>query len=198
VLPASTAALRLALEIAQAGDGPYASGMLTALIDNVAEQPTVTPVWTGPESNTPGGRLTLAVLADLISEADQEVLLVSYATLPGAEVRSALAAAAGRGVEITTLLERNASNPQFTDHGEPFPDLPARRLCWPATNRPAGAAMHAKILVVDRRTALIGSANLTGYGLQRNLECGLLVRGGPVPASIADHLLTLGGLECLP
>ncbi len=55
--------------------------------------------------------------------------------------------------------------------------------------------MHAKILVVDRRVALVGSANLTGYGLERNLECGLLVRGGPVPRLLVEHLLTARGLE---
>ncbi len=85
-------------------------------------------MWTGPESDTPGGRLTLAVLADLIGEAQQEVLLVSYATFLCAEVGSALAAAARRGVVITTVLERNADNSQFTNHGEPFPDLLAQRL----------------------------------------------------------------------
>lgn len=44
--------------------------------------------------------------------------------------------------------------------------------------------MHAKVQVVDRRTALVGSANLTGYGLERNLECGLLVTGGAVPQAL--------------
>ncbi len=55
--------------------------------------------------------------------------------------------------------------------------------------------MHAKVLVVDRRTALVGSANLTGYALERNLECGLLLRGGPVPSLLVDHLLSANGLE---
>lgn len=57
--------------------------------------------------------------------------------------------------------------------------------------------MHAKVLVVDRRVALVGSANLTGYGLERNLECGLLVRGGLVPAALAEHLLHLRDLQAL-
>jgi phosphatidylserine/phosphatidylglycerophosphate/cardiolipin synthase-like enzyme len=55
--------------------------------------------------------------------------------------------------------------------------------------------MHAKILIVDRRTALIGSANLTGSALQRNLECGLLVRGGHIPGQLAEHLLTARGVS---
>ncbi|WP_425454039.1 phospholipase D-like domain-containing protein [Nocardioides immobilis] len=52
--------------------------------------------------------------------------------------------------------------------------------------------MHAKVLVVDRRTALVGSANLTGHALERNLECGLLVRGG---RSKVHHHQVEGGVS---
>lgn len=195
VLPQSAAAVRTALRLAGQGEGPYTAGLLTSRLDAVAEQCQVTPVWTGPESNAGHGRLTLAVLADLISEAEAALLLASYATIPGPDVREALGAAAARGVAITLLLERGMDNPHFAGFADPFPNLPARRLCWPADRRPTGASMHAKVLVVDRRTALVGSANLTGYGLERNLECGLLLRGGPVPGLLVEHLLTAGGVH---
>ena len=55
--------------------------------------------------------------------------------------------------------------------------------------------MHAKILVVDRRIALVGSANLTGHALERNLECGVLIRGGPVPGQLVAHLLGADSLR---
>lgn len=195
VLPASAAAVRTALGLTRQGDGPFAAGLLTSRLDTIDEQAQVTPVWTGPQSEALHGRLTLAVLADLIDEARRDILLVSYATVPGDNVRAALASAADRGVVITLLLERAADNPRFEGHDDPFPGLPARRLCWPAAERPVGAAMHAKVLVIDRQTALVGSANLTGYGLERNLECGLLVRGGRVPTLLADHLLSADGLR---
>jgi cardiolipin synthase A/B len=195
VLHESAAAVRAATAVAVGGDGVFAAGLLTARLDMADEQVQVTPVWTGPQSDHIHGRLTLAALADLIDEARRELLLVSYATIPGDDVRAALGAAAAKGVEITLLLERNVDNPQFTGHSDPFPNLPARRLCWPAHARPSGASMHAKLLVVDRRTALVGSANLTGYGLERNLECGLLLRGGPVPGRLVDHLLAADGVE---
>jgi phosphatidylserine/phosphatidylglycerophosphate/cardiolipin synthase-like enzyme len=195
VLPPSDAAVRMAMDLAVNGDGPFLAGLLVGRLESVIEQPTVTPVWTGPESETVQGRLTLAVLADLIEEARREVLLVSYATMPSEKVRAALSAAAERGVAITTLLERTADNPRFEGHGEPFPGISARRLCWPAADRPVGASMHAKVLVVDRHTALIGSANLTGYGLERNLECGVLIRGGHVPTLLVEHLLSAQGVR---
>ena len=194
-LPASVAAAEAALVLAEAGDGPYTSGALRARLDVLACQPEVTPVWTGPDSHQHVGRLTAAVLADLISEARAEILLVSYATFPDAEVRAALSAAVARGVAVTTLLEREVDNPNYDSDIDPFPGLAARRLFWPLHERPPGAAMHAKILVVDRHTALVGSANLTGSGLERNLECGLLVRGGQLPGEITDHILGLSVLS---
>lgn len=195
MLPESAAAVRTAMELTDQGDGPYAAGLLTGWVDAIDQQPQLTPVWTGPESDRGQGRLTLAVVADLIDEARREILLVSYETVPSENIRAALAAAASRGVSVALLLERAADNHRFEAHADPFPDLPARRLRWPAVERPAGASMHAKVLVIDRRTALVGSANLTGYGLERNLECGLLIRGGRVPPLLAEHLLTADGIQ---
>lgn len=76
--------------------------------------------------------------------------------------------------------------------------LRARHLVWPSQHREAGAALHAKVLVVDRQTVLVGSANLTGHGLERNLECGLLVRGGPVPERIVAHLYSIASFFEVP
>lgn len=194
-LPESSAALRTGLVLTKQGDAAFAAGVLTGQLDAAVTRPHITPVWTGPESNTGHGRLTLAVVADLIAEAQQEVLLVSYATVPGEGIRHALHDAVDRGVAVTLLLERGQDNPKFRGHGEPFPRLPARRLIWPAPARSPDASMHAKVLVVDRRTALVGSANLTGYALERNLECGLLIRGGPVPGLLTDHLQSAEGLQ---
>jgi phosphatidylserine/phosphatidylglycerophosphate/cardiolipin synthase-like enzyme len=73
----------------------------------------------------------------------------------------------------------------------PFPGLTADRLRWPANRRPPGASLHAKIIVVDDVVALVGSANLTGRAMESNLECGILIRGGPQPAAIRAHIMDL-------
>ncbi len=194
-LPASSAAVRTGLALAKQGDAAFAAGLLTGQLDAAAARPHVTPVWTGPQSDAGHGRLTLAVVADLIAEAQQELVLASYAAVPSDSIKHALHDAADRGVAVTLLLERPRDNPKFHGHCDPFPGLSARRLTWPASARPSGASMHAKVLVVDCRTALVGSANLTGHALERNLECGLLIRGGKVPTMLVDHLLSAGGLQ---
>ena len=51
--------------------------------------------------------------------------------------------------------------------------------------------MHAKVIVVDDRVALVGSANLTSRAMETNLECGILIRGGPQPRAIREHVTEL-------
>jgi cardiolipin synthase A/B len=48
--------------------------------------------------------------------------------------------------------------------------------------------LHVKVIVVDDRIALVSSANLTGCVMEANLECGILIRGGPHPRAICDHI----------
>jgi phosphatidylserine/phosphatidylglycerophosphate/cardiolipin synthase-like enzyme len=52
-------------------------------------------------------------------------------------------------------------------------------------------AMHAKIIIVDDRIALVTSANLTSRAMEGDLQCGILVRGGPQPGAISDHVTVL-------
>lgn len=120
-------------------------------------------MWTGPHWRGSTGRLTIAVLADLLGEARSEIVLASFAAYPSREILAALREAAARGVDALLLLERSDDNSQFASLAEAFPDLLARRLHWPGATRPPGAAMHAKLLVVDRRVALVGSANVNGH-----------------------------------
>ena len=48
--------------------------------------------------------------------------------------------------------------------------------------------MHAKAAVGDSRIAFLTSANLTEAALDRNMELGVLLRGGHVPIAI-DRLI---------
>jgi cardiolipin synthase len=45
--------------------------------------------------------------------------------------------------------------------------------------------------VADEAALLVSSANLTEYALNLNMELGLLVRGGDLPALVVGHLRRL-------
>jgi phosphatidylserine/phosphatidylglycerophosphate/cardiolipin synthase-like enzyme len=172
----------------------YLEGLLTAAaraVERTHRYQSVDVVWTGPESGVTTSRLTAATVIDLIGAAKHEILLVSFATQTEPGISAALDVAAGRGVSITLLTEQHADNPSYSNAATPFPSLAATRLRWPAAQRPHGAALHAKVIVVDDRIALVGSANLTSRAMETNLECGILIRGGPEPRAIRDHITGL-------
>jgi cardiolipin synthase len=166
------------------------AGVLLGSLQPNPAAATVETVWTGPPSGNHTTRLTSAVLVDLIGAATTSVLLVGFAVHNEPSVTAALTQARTRGVTLRLVLERTADNPRYNTSypTPPFPGVDAERLCWPSPPRPDGAALHAKILVIDDDTALVGSANITGAALGKNLECGLLVRGGPAPHNIRRHV----------
>jgi cardiolipin synthase len=172
----------------------YVAGLLAGTaraVERARRHQSVSVVWTGPESGVSSSRLTAAAVIELINAARSEILLVSYATYTEPSISMALSAAAARGVVVTLLAERHQDNPSYTALGTPFPGLNALRLHWSAGSRPPGAALHAKIIVVDDQVALVGSANLTGRAMEANIECGILIRGGPQPRAIRDHITGL-------
>ena len=172
----------------------YVAGLLASAaraVERARQHQTVSVVWTGPESGVASSRLTAAAVIDLINAARSEILLVSYATQTEPSIKAALSTAIARDVAVTLLAERREDNPSYTAAGTPFPGLNALRLHWPTSSRPSGAALHAKIIVVDDQVALVGSANLTSRAMESNLECGILIRGGPQPRAIRDHITGL-------
>ena len=178
----------------------YLAGLLDGAaraVERAHQHQSIDVVWTGPDSGITTSRLTAATVTELISQARREILLVSYATRTEPAIQAALAAVASRGVQITLVAENPADNPAYTAAEVPFPELPATRLRWPVSKRPPGAALHAKIIVVDDRIALITSANLTSRAMEANLECGILIRGGPQPGAIRDHITGLQALGYL-
>jgi cardiolipin synthase len=147
-------------------------------------------VVSGPTSKVIHARRTEQVLLQLIDEAAQEILLITYALHMHEQLRTALTAATARGVTVAVLAEDPLDDPNFS--GAPakaLSGLLVDRLRWPTDQRPvSGAALHAKAVVVDRRIALITSANITKRAAGDNIEAGLLVRGGDIPQRLTDHV----------
>jgi phosphatidylserine/phosphatidylglycerophosphate/cardiolipin synthase-like enzyme len=86
------------------------------------------------------------------------------------------------GSAVVDVAEDHEGNPGFTGNpGAALVELIALRLRWPADQRPAlGAALHAKVVIVDSCVALITSANLTSERkpLSLSWEVGLGIGAG--------------------
>ncbi len=63
---------------------------------------------------------------------------------------------------------------------------PPALLTWRTSGDDAHLKLHAKVIVSDRRDALVTSANLTLHAIDLNMEIGVRVLGEPASA-IASH-----------
>lgn len=178
---------------------PEAAAYLRGLAAGRAQQMAavqVESVWSGPHTHQIPVRATAQVLVDIIGEATGELLLMTYSAKPYPPVVDALAAAVGRGVAVTVVVETLHGAGSALAGAEPaaaFAAVPDLQLWhWPVERRGEDSAkMHAKIAVADRRTLLVSSANLTQSGVTKNIEAGLLVHGGTAPQRAAEHIAEL-------
>jgi cardiolipin synthase len=108
----------------------------------------------------------------LIESARRELLLATPYFIPDAMLRSSLRAAALRGVEVIVVVPRRSDIPTFKH---------ASRRLYSGLLR-AGVEIrercdrmvHAKVAVVDRELAAVGSLNLNRQSLYNNSETLLL------------------------
>jgi phosphatidylserine/phosphatidylglycerophosphate/cardiolipin synthase-like enzyme len=175
--------------------GAYLRGVADGF-EHRAARVQVETVWSGPNTPAVPVRASPQVLIDLIAQARTELLLMTYSARPHPPVTGALQAASARGVQIDVVVETLAGAGGALAGSEPataFLDIPGVRLWhWPPVTRTEpGAKMHAKVAVADRSVLLVTSANLTQSGADRNIESGLLVRGGHAPARAVEHVARL-------
>lgn len=162
----------------------------------VQQESSVELVWTGPTTPFVATRRTAQVLLDLIGHSQSDLFLVSFVAYDVSSVVDALNAAAARGIDIRILLETS------TSHGGSLSvdAIATMRRCVPSANlyvwtdRPAPfteGRVHAKVAVADGHIAFLTSANLTGHALEKNMEAGVMIRGGHVPTGLRAHLHAL-------
>lgn len=153
-------------------------------------------VWSGPSSTRVPTRATAQVLIGLVEETRRELILMTYAARSHDRLREALAAAGRRGVSITVVVETltgAAGTLQGEEPAAAFRELPRTQIWhWPMDKRTeTSSRMHAKLAVADREVLFTTSANLTQAGIGKNIEAGLLVRGGLAPVRAGEHVREL-------
>jgi phosphatidylserine/phosphatidylglycerophosphate/cardiolipin synthase-like enzyme len=173
-----------------------------SVIDSLVSTERISPeiIWSGPSNGLFPVRRIDQVLYDLINEASQRMLLVTFAAHRIERLCSCIHRALLRGVSLTLVLEaEQESEGQLSrDALSAFSSISAagcRIFYWPIDQRTRNAAgkpgkLHAKCAVIDS-SAIIGSANLTDDAFNRNLEMGILLRGGPTPDQIFSHFNAL-------
>jgi phosphatidylserine/phosphatidylglycerophosphate/cardiolipin synthase-like enzyme len=200
-LPASHRELVKPLNAAWAStpetEGPSIALALEAVLlaKQATARATVDVVITGPDSPIAPVRLTSEVVRQLIASAKKRVMLVSFAAYQLPTVIVALDAAVARGVQVDLILE---SADHLDGGGGAAAYGKYRTYEWPTDRRnPADAKLHAKAVIVDGHDVLLTSANMTNAAYDKNIELGVLCRGGTTAARVQKHfdaLITRGVL----
>lgn len=196
---AEVAARVLAAQRADGLAGDQAAAYLRGLADGRAQQQAevrVESVWSGPDTHRVPVRSTARALLDVIGQAHWELLMLTYSAKPYPPVLEALAAAVERDVAVTVVVETLQGAGSALAGAEPAAAFASVRGValwhWPVGQRgDTGGKMHAKVAVADRRVLLASSANLTASGTTRNIEAGVLIRGGSAPVRAAEHIVEL-------
>ncbi|SFD73265.1 DISARM system phospholipase D-like protein DrmC [Streptomyces aidingensis] len=153
-------------------------------------------VWSGPATPGTPVRATARVLTEVVRAAEHRFVAMTYSARAYPPLTASLADATARGVTVDIVvetLEGAAGLLAGREPSEAFSGVPGLRLWhWPSAMRPApGSRMHAKVAVADDRVLFLSSANLTAAGAERNVEAGILLKGGPMPGRMADHIREL-------
>jgi len=160
-------------------------------------QETVEIVWTGPETTETRFRHTEQAILEVLNSATKRLTVVSYAVYRIPRIRSALIAAANRGVSIRLIVE---TPNRIEGQGEyncllALGDNVASACSvyyWPQENRAKDdngkiGILHVKCAVADGHRMFLSSANFTEYAFTINMELGLLVTGGKLPGQVERH-----------
>jgi phosphatidylserine/phosphatidylglycerophosphate/cardiolipin synthase-like enzyme len=154
-------------------------------------------VWTGPDVEAIPPRRTDQALLEVIASAKATLTIVSFVAYKVPHVSDALASAARRGVAVRLILEdaeASQGKVAFDALTGLGPEVAARCAVyiWPVEKRqktPGGqhGSLHAKCAIADGQRLLISSANLTEHALSVNIEFGVLVKGGALPARAESY-----------
>lgn len=130
------------------------------------------------------------VIGELVSDARRELGICAYSITPGAlSLLQHIREVVSQGVLATVMVNNFQGQ---TPDARAFllkvaADFPERCRLRDFQSSDRRSELHAKVVVVDRSAALVGSANLSFHGMVSNHEMAVIVRG-PSAEMIADRL----------
>lgn len=153
---------------------------------------------------TLGVRTIGKVLLEMMRETKQELLIAAYrftCSLP--ELRDGLESVLARGCNVQMILDAAECENDMASEGylsgllQSSPNLQIWDFIGSkvqAGNETYVARLHAKVVLMDRKKAVVGSANFSRNGLMENHELAVQFSGKPVVglARSIDKFLTRG------
>ncbi len=122
-----------------------------------------------------------------IGESRQEIIIANAYFLPGAKLRKALIHAAGRGVKVQLLLQGKYE--YFMQFHAARPVYGSLLAAGIEIHEYAPSYLHAKVAVIDKVWATVGSSNLDPMSLLLAREANIVVHDADFANSLRVRLL---------
>jgi len=183
--------------------GPLPRPALLGVLDTLvaerehAERRRPRLLWTGPEASGTAALDTRVTLTDLFTRARRSAFIAGYRFDDPTLLRPLADASAARGLDVSFVLDIRPAGDGTRERRIHAQVTAFLREIWPlhaprpriyvdprtAARNPAPhdasggtfVSMHAKAVVIDAEHTILGSANFTGRGADRNIETGVLL-----------------------
>jgi hypothetical protein len=151
-------------------------------------------VWSGPTSSTFQSEAIGIVVAEIVAEARDELTLMIGSPDLHPALADLLRSAIARGVTVAALIgpsQEGSKSSSDIGLAAAIPGIEVWRSVPTVGNSEQSSMICANLIAVDKQVLLITSANLIEDRFIKNIDFGLLVRGGSAPASVMMRLQEL-------
>ena len=133
---------------------------------------------TGAEFLKEGIRGTGPVIEEIIKNSEREIQIMAYViSLHASKFLDHLEDALKREIKITIILNRLDEQDEKIKRKIKKMKRQYPKLKVIDFTDPSGGDLHAKVIVIDRKKAVIGSANFSWHGMSHNYEVGVQLEG---------------------
>lgn len=158
----------------------------------IASQPRISPVWTGPASSRGVIRLnTYDTVMHLIESAKEEVFIVGYNfSFYDSSIQKLLRCieeAVERNCRVNIIVNDVKSNfKEILSHWKKE-SFQLNVFHWLGSENSDFTSLHAKLIIIDQEKLLLTSANFSYHGFHKNIETGVIIENHQISRDIWQH-----------
>ncbi len=138
-----------------------------------------------------GVRATQPVIERLLHDTERSIHMLAYKLGPKIEMWDLLEAKIEYGYDVTIILSMDDQIQPVRKRLRKMAHQHQDNLHLMDFKNPEGGLLHAKVLVVDRKTAVLGSANFSKGGFDDHYEIGLLIENKDITWQLAGLIDSL-------
>ena len=149
-------------------------------------------VITSPDSFKVKSRKTKDVIYSLVKDASKSITITGYSISDFfTEMLDVIIRKSQQGVYVTLYVNNLEKQKLVLERLLAYKSKFLRIYEYQKDTEDKMAALHAKILVVDKKVSLVSSANLSYHGMQGNIEMGILLKSEEKAKQIEELLKEL-------